>query len=118
MNPRVTTRAHPVAVALTALALAWITLAASVDAAPAAAAPAATFTGTQLPTIAGTPEVGKPLTIVNGSDWAPTPDVTWYQWYRSDSATPGGSWARSSRGRRTSRTLRQPPTRESIFTSA
>ena len=77
-----------------------------------------TFTGSQLPTFTGTPEVGKPLTIVNGSDWAPTPDAVWYQWYRSDSATPGGSWVRIVEGsRRTSRTPRRPLTRESTSTS-
>jgi parallel beta-helix repeat protein len=57
------------------------------------------FAGSQLPVITGTPEVGKPLTIVTGSDWSPTPDTIWYQWYRSDSATPGGSWARVAEGK-------------------
>ncbi|WP_394551732.1 right-handed parallel beta-helix repeat-containing protein [Agromyces sp. MMS24-JH15] len=59
---------------------------------------ATTFTGTQAPTISGTPEVGKPLTITAGSDWAPTPDAAWYQWFRSDSATPGGSWTKIVEG--------------------
>lgn len=100
MTPRTTTRAHPVAVTLTALALAFGTLAAStVTAGPAQAAAVADFAGSQKPVITGTPEVGKPLTITTGADWAPTPDVIWYQWYRSDSAVPGGSWARIAEGK-------------------
>jgi parallel beta-helix repeat protein len=59
----------------------------------------AAFTGSQLPKITGTPQVGSPLTIATGSDWAPTPDTIWYQWYRSDSAVPGGSWVKVVEGK-------------------
>ncbi|MGI9825338.1 right-handed parallel beta-helix repeat-containing protein [Agromyces sp. Marseille-Q5079] len=71
---------------------------ASVSAGAARAAANSAFSGSASPSISGTPSVGAPLTIVDGSDWAPSPDVAWYQWYRSDSAKPGGNWVMVDEG--------------------
>ncbi|MGY3319436.1 hypothetical protein [Arthrobacter sp. TE12232] len=45
---------------------------------------------TAVPSISGTPQVGRTLTAVTGT-WSPTPDVLGFQWFRSGTAITGAT---------------------------
>ncbi|WP_432244929.1 hypothetical protein ACRB8A_14430 [Arthrobacter sp. G.S.26] len=46
------------------------------------------WSSTPVPSISGTPQVGRALTAVPGT-WSPTPDAMSYQWFRSGTAITG-----------------------------
>ena len=48
------------------------------------------WSATPVPSISGTPQLGRTLTAVTGT-WSPTPDVLRFQWFRSGTAITGAT---------------------------
>ncbi|KQO98193.1 hypothetical protein [Leifsonia sp. Leaf264] len=78
-----------ITVAVTSLKSGYTTR--TLTSAPVTIVPLPSISGTSLPSITGTLQVGGVLTALNGSDWTPTPSSFTYRWFRDGALIAGAT---------------------------